>query len=115
MKQLPSCQVPIEPPPWSQVFADNYLDGGGFAACLSVAACLPLWRAHRASRPTHARRQQAGADPACLLPPGYHVPHAHKGLAGGLDLGSYSSQVFEMLSVQVGCVLVAAPLLGVRP
>jgi hypothetical protein len=29
------------------------------------------------------------------------VPHAHKGLASGLDMGSYSSQLFELLSVQV--------------
>lgn len=32
---------------------------------------------------------------------GYHVPHAHKGLAGGLDLGSYSHEIYEKLSLQL--------------
>ncbi|CAM8883954.1 unnamed protein product [Rhodiola kirilowii] len=31
---------------------------------------------------------------------GYHVPYAHKGLASGLDLGSYSTTMYEKLSIQ---------------
>ncbi|XP_017254908.1 choline monooxygenase, chloroplastic isoform X2 [Daucus carota subsp. sativus] len=31
---------------------------------------------------------------------GYHVPYAHKGLASGLNLESYSTSVFEKVSIQ---------------
>ncbi|KAH9616530.1 hypothetical protein KSS87_019433 [Heliosperma pusillum] len=31
---------------------------------------------------------------------GYHVPYAHKNLASGLDLDSYSTQIFERVSIQ---------------
>ncbi|XP_052181877.1 choline monooxygenase, chloroplastic-like [Diospyros lotus] len=31
---------------------------------------------------------------------GYHVPYAHKGLASGLELESYSTTIFERVSVQ---------------
>ncbi|KAM7473531.1 hypothetical protein LguiB_020774 [Lonicera macranthoides] len=33
---------------------------------------------------------------------GYHVPYAHKGLASGLKLDSYSTTIFEKVSIQ-GC------------
>lgn len=31
---------------------------------------------------------------------GYHVPFAHKGLASGLQLDSYTSNLYEHLSIQ---------------
>ncbi|KAK9697204.1 hypothetical protein RND81_08G021100 [Saponaria officinalis] len=31
---------------------------------------------------------------------GYHVPYAHKNLASGLDLDSYTTQIFERVSIQ---------------
>ncbi|KAL9224273.1 hypothetical protein vseg_000329 [Gypsophila vaccaria] len=31
---------------------------------------------------------------------GYHVPYAHKSLASGLDLDSYTTQIFERVSIQ---------------
>ncbi|XP_024019931.1 choline monooxygenase, chloroplastic isoform X1 [Morus notabilis] len=32
---------------------------------------------------------------------GYHVPYAHKGLANGLKLDSYSTTIFEKVSIQI--------------
>ncbi|XP_073034468.1 choline monooxygenase, chloroplastic [Primulina eburnea] len=32
---------------------------------------------------------------------GYHVPYAHKGLASGLQLDSYSTKMFEKVSIQI--------------
>lgn len=31
---------------------------------------------------------------------GYHVPFAHKGLAAGLDMGSYAGVLYERASIQ---------------
>ncbi len=32
---------------------------------------------------------------------GYHVPVAHPGLAAGLDMNSYRSELFENISIQM--------------
>lgn len=109
-----------------KVFCDNYLVRVPLAVCLLTrteqACCvllasarLPLnaastahQSAHALARPLllplartpHHRTAYNHQPPPTKQDGGYHVAYAHPDLAAGLDLGGYSSELHEVLSVQ---------------
>ena len=49
------------------------------------------------SKPTQVTEAVSGV---CMQDGGYHVPFAHKSLAAGLQLDSYTSKLYDKLSIQ---------------